>query len=343
MTRPVAPIAVVLDVHEPEVRTVIAGECPASIELRMATSGSPEERRALAQDAAFFIGGITPIPASLMDAAPGLRLIQKWGIGVDKIDLAAAQARGIPVTITAGANAIPVAEFTLLLMLAVLRRLPYREAQLRGGEWNRARGDTRVEARQLRGKLVALVGLGAIGRQVARRLRAFETEVRYFDIRRPTAAEEQALGVRFQELDALLPEAHIVSLHVPYTEATRRMLSRERIARLRPGAIVINTARGEVVDEVALAEALAAGHLGGAGLDVFGGEPPAADHPLLGLRVPGLVLAPHVAGSVFDNVANVARHAFRNIQRVLDGQSLPAADLVAPPAEPGGPADEAGS
>ena len=110
---------------------------------------------------------------------------------------------------------------------------------------------------------------------MARRLRAFDTEVRYFDIRRPTAAEEQALGVRFQELDALLPEADIVSLHVPYTQATRRMLSRERIARLRPGAIVINTARGEVVDEVALAEALAAGHLGGAGLDVFGGEPPA--------------------------------------------------------------------
>ena len=124
MTRPVAPVVAVLDVHEPEVRAVIAGECPASIELRMATSGSPDERLALAKDAAFFIGGITPIPASLMDAAPGLRLIQKWGIGVDKIDLAAARARGIPVAITAGANAIPVAEFTLLLMLAVLRRLP---------------------------------------------------------------------------------------------------------------------------------------------------------------------------------------------------------------------------
>jgi D-3-phosphoglycerate dehydrogenase len=335
------PIAVVLDVHEPAVRALIAGECPASIELRLATSGTPDERLALAKDAAFFIGGITPIPASLMDAAPGLRLIQKWGIGVDKIDLSAAQARGIPVAITAGANAIPVAEFTLLLMLAVLRRLPYREAQLRGGEWNRARGDTRVEARQLRGKLVGLVGLGAIGRQVARRLRAFDTEVRYFDIRRPTAAVEQELGVRFQELDALLSEADIVSLHVPYTPATRGMLSKERIARLRPGAIVINTARGEVIDEVALAEALVDGRIGGAGLDVFGGEPPVPDHPLLCLRAPGLVLAPHVAGSVLDNVANVARHAFRNIQLVLDGQPLPAADLVAPLAEglPGGPTE----
>jgi D-3-phosphoglycerate dehydrogenase len=330
MTR---PVAVVLDLHEPEVRAVIAGECPASVELRMVTSANADERLTLARGAAFFIGGITPIPGSLMDAAPGLRLIQKWGIGVDKIDLAAAGARGIPVAITAGANAIPVAEFTLLLMLAVLRRLPYREAQLRAGAWSRARGETRIEAQQLRGKRVAIVGLGAIGRQVAKRLRAFDTEVRYYDIRRPSPAEEETLGVRFQDLDALLGEADIVSLHVPYTPATRRLLSRERIARLRPGAIVINTARGEVVDEAALAEALVAGHLGGAGLDVFGGEPPPPDHPLLRVEAPGLVLAPHVAGATFDNVANVARHAFRNIQRVLDGQPLPPADLVLPDLE----------
>jgi phosphoglycerate dehydrogenase-like enzyme len=111
------------------------------------------------------------------------------------------------------------------------------------------------------------------------------------------------------------------------------MLSRERIARLRPGAIVINTARGEIVDEIALAEALVAGRLGGAGLDVFGGEPPPPDHPLLCIQAPGLVLAPHVAGATFDNVANVARHAFRNIQRVLDGHPLPPTDLVLPDPE----------
>jgi D-3-phosphoglycerate dehydrogenase len=322
------PVVAFLDSHDREVRVVIAAECPPMVELRMATSPDPAERMRLATGAAFFVGGITPIPASLMDAAPGLRLIQKWGIGVDKIDLGAARARGIPVAITAGANAVPVAEFTLLLILAVLRRLPYREAQFRGGEWNRARADTRLQARQLRGKRVGIVGLGAIGRQVAKRLQAFDTEVSYYDIRRPAPAEEQALGVHFQELDPLLAEADIVSLHVPYTAATRGMLSRARIARLRPGAIVINTARGEVVDEAALAEALEAGTLAGAGIDVFGGEPPPLDHPLLRVRAPGLVLAPHLAGSVFDNVASVARHAFRNIQRVLDGQPLPPADRV---------------
>jgi D-3-phosphoglycerate dehydrogenase len=319
---------VFLDAHDPEVRAVIAAECPPRMELRMATSADPADRLTLAKDAAFFVGGIAPIPASLMDAAPGLRLIQKWGIGVDKIDLAAAAARGIPVAITAGANAAPVAEFTLLLILAVLRRLPHRERQLRAGAWQEARRQARVEARQLRGKVVALVGLGAIGREVARRVRAFDAEARYYDLRRPTPADEAGLGVRFQELDALLAEADVVSLHVPLTPATRHLLSRERIGRLKPGAIVVNTARGELVDEAALAEALDAGTLAGAGIDVFGGEPPPLDHPLLRVRAPGLVLAPHLAGSALDNVANVARHAFRNVQRVLDGQPLPPADLV---------------
>jgi len=327
------PAVVFLDVHDPAVRTAIAAECPPRVELRMATSADPADRLRLAKDAAFFVGGITPIPASLMDAAPGLRLIQKWGIGVDRIDLGAAETRGIPVAITAGANAAPVAEFTLLLMLAVLRRLPHRERQLRAGEWQEARQETRVQARQLRGKLVGLVGLGAIGREVARRVRGFEAEARYYDLRRAPPADEAALGVRFQELDALLSEADVVSLHVPLTPATRHLLSRERIGRLKPGAIVINTARGEIVDEAALAEALDVGTLGGAGIDVFGGEPPPADHPLLRLRSPGLVLAPHLAGSVFDNVANVARHVFRNVERVLDGQPLPPADLVSPGTE----------
>lgn len=327
------PVVAFLDAHDPEVRAVIAAECPPAVDLRMATSPDPADRLRLATGAAFFVGGITPIPASLMDAAPGLRLIQKWGIGVDKIDLAAARARGIPVAITAGANAVPVAEFTLLLMLAVLRRLPHRERQLRAGEWQAARRETRVQARQLRGKLLALVGFGAIGREVARRARAFEAEVRYYDLRRISPADESTLGVRFQELDALLPEADIVSLHVPLTPATRHLLSRGRIGRLKPEAIVINTARGEIVDEAALAEALDAGALAGAGIDVFGGEPPPVDHPLLRVRAPGLVLAPHLAGSVFDNVAHVARHVFRNVRRVLDGHPLPEADLVSSDAE----------
>ncbi len=154
------PVVAILDPHPPEVRAIIAAECPPEVALRMATSSAPAELRALTADAEFLVGGVTPISAALIDAAPNLRLIQKWGIGVDKIDLAAARARGVPVAITAGANAVPVAEFTLLLMLAVLRRLPHRGAQLRAGEWWRARAEARAHALQLAGKIVGVIGMG---------------------------------------------------------------------------------------------------------------------------------------------------------------------------------------
>jgi D-3-phosphoglycerate dehydrogenase len=322
------PIVALLDVHLPEVRAIIQAEAPERIELRLATSRDPGELADLAAEAAFFIGGVAPIPASLIDAAPRLRLIHKWGIGVDKIDLAAARRRGIPVAFTAGSNAGPVAEFTILLMLAVLRRLPWRQEQLHAGQWLQARAEGRAESLQLRGKVVGIVGLGAIGREVAKLLGAFGATARYYDVQRPAPDEEAALGVTYRDLDALLPEVEILTLHVPYLDETRQLLSRERIARLKPGAIVINAARGELVDEAALAEALENGHLAGAGIDVFAGEPPSLDNPLIRLRVPGLVVTPHQAGLTFDNVANTARHIFRNVERVLDGEAIRGRDLV---------------
>jgi D-3-phosphoglycerate dehydrogenase len=322
------PIVAFLDRHAPAVLAVIAAEAPTRVELHMAITREPSDLRNMVADAEFFVGGVEPIHGDLIDAAPRLRLIHKWGIGVDKIDLAAARRRGISVAITAGGNAVPVAEFTLLLMLAVLRRLPHRQDQLRDGAWDRSRAEARVESFQLRGKVVGLVGFGAVGREVARRVQAFDAEVRYFDVRRLTPEEEATRGVTFRALDDLLAEVDILSLHAPVIDSTRGLLSRARIARLKRGAILINAARGELIDETALVEALQSGHLAGAGIDVFDGEPPRADNPLLVARLPGLVVAPHIAGSVFDNVANVARHVFGNVERVLDGQPIPASDLV---------------
>ncbi len=322
------PQVVFLDAYAPEVRSVIQAEAPDDVTLVMATSNDPAERATLAGDADFFVGGINPITAALINAAPRLRLIHKWGIGVDKIDLEAARRRGIPVAITAGANAVPVAEHTLLLMLATLRQLPYRQSQLRAGKWEQARAEVRAQCFGLRGKTVGIVGMGAIGREVAKRVRAFDVTIRYYDVRRLAADEEQALGVVYSELDDLLPMADVITLHVPLLDSTRQLLSRERIARLKPTAIVINAGRGEVVDEAALAEALRERRILGAGLDVFSQEPPPFDHPLLATNVPGLILTPHQAGSVFDNVANVSRHVFGNVRRVLNGEPLPPRDLV---------------
>lgn len=322
------PVVAVLDLYPPEVRAAIAAEAPARIELRMAESREPDALAALAAGAEFFVGGVEAIPGELIEAAPRLRLIHKWGIGVDKIDLAAARRRGVPVAFTYGSNAVPVAEHTLLLLLALLKRLPERSAQLEAGKWWEARAAARTEALQLRGRTVGLVGLGAVGREVARRVRAFDARVVYHDVRRPSSDEEEALGVAYRDLDALLGEVDVVSLHAPYLASTHHLLSKERIARLKRGAIVINCARGELIDELALANALESGHLGGAGIDVFAGEPPSADSPLLKCRAPGLILTPHIAGSAWDNVASTARQIFRNVERALDGEPIPERELV---------------
>ena len=324
------PVVVVLDVHPPAVREAVEAVAPPEIELRMATSTDRDALRALAADADVLVGGGAPIPADFVDAAPCLRLIQKWGIGVDKIDLEAARRRGVPVAITAGVNARAVSELTLTLMLMVLRRIPEAQVNLRTRPWVEARGAARSTARQLRGKTVGLVGLGNIGRQVARRVQAFEASVWYFDVRRPSPDEERALGLTYRPLDELVAGADVVSLHVPYLPETHGILSRERIALLKPGAVVINTARGELIDEQALVEALRAGRLGGAGFDVFSGEPPAMDHPLLAPDLPNVVTTPHIAGSAIDLVGDIADHIFGNVRRVLNGEAIPEADVIVP-------------
>ncbi|MFN8526592.1 MAG: 2-hydroxyacid dehydrogenase [Chloroflexota bacterium] len=320
-----------LDVQSPEVRALIQSIAPPDIDIRMATTGDLAEQTALAADAEFVVGGITKLPSEVINAAPKLRLIHKWGIGVDKIDLEAARARGVPVVITAGANARPVADHALLLMLATVKHLNSAQAKARAGLWWEARGDARTQNLQMQGKLVGLVGLGNIGRQVTKRLHGFDAEVCYYDVRRLSPDEEASVGVMFRELDDLVASADIISLHLPYLPSTRHILSRERLGRMKRGAIVVNTARGELIDEQALADALRSGHLGGAGIDVFHDEPPGLDNPLFAPDLPNLVLTPHVAGSTFDNVENVASHIFGNVRRVLNGEPLPAADIVVPP------------
>ncbi|MBM4418503.1 MAG: dehydrogenase [Chloroflexi bacterium] len=326
MTAP--SIVAFLDPVAPEVRAAIEAEAPAGLTLLFATSTAREERLPIAARATVLVGGGGPLPGDLIEASPHLRLVHKWGIGVDKIDLDAAARRGVPVAITGGANAIAVAEYTLMLVLAVLRRLPDNQRRLQNDDFLGARNDARRFHRQLHGKIVGLVGLGAVGREVVARLTPFGVTICYFDLLRPSAEIESRLGVAYRPLDDLIAEVDVLSLHIPYLPANHHLLSRERIARLRPGAIVINTARGELVDEEALAEALVAGHLGGAGIDVFADEPIGGDTPLTCLRLPNLVVTPHLAGSAFDNVGNVARHIFANVGRVLTGEPIPARDLI---------------
>ncbi|AZO77795.1 hypothetical protein B5U98_24470 [Bosea sp. Tri-39] len=310
----------------PEVRAAIAACAHADQHLHFADSEARQEQLALVRTAEAIVSAGSPVDAGLIAGSEKVRLIQKWGIGVDKIDLDAARARGIPVAITAGASAGPVAEHALALMLAVYRRLPLADRQIRAGIWQP--GQLRVVCRQITGKTVGLLGFGNIARLLAHRLRGFDAEILYHDVRRADAVTERGFGARYVPFDTLLEQSDILSLHLPLTEQSRGIMNAAAFARMRQGAVLINTARGGLIDEAALHEALLSGRLAGAGLDTFATEPVAADHPLLALDQ--VVVTPHSAGSVFDNIPNIAGHVLDNIARFARGEPLSPADIIVP-------------
>lgn len=265
-----------------------------------------------------------PLPARRIAAAPRLRVIAKHGVGVDNIDLAAARARGIPVAVTATANATSVAEFAFAQILALAKRAAEMDAAVRAGDWA---ARNRPGVIELAGKTLLVVGFGRIGTRVARRALAFEMRVLVHDPFVPSARIREAGCEPAAELDAALPEVDVLSLHCPLTATTRGMIDAARLARLRPTAFLIDTARGGLVDETALAEALAAGRLAGAALDVFGREPLPADDPLL--AAPNLLLSPHVAGVSAESARRMALEAAENVLAGLEGRLDPAVLVVA--------------
>ena len=246
------------------------------------------------------------LSARAIAACPALKVISKHGVGVSNIDVDAATARGIPVYVTPGANAQSVAEMTLGLMFAASRRIGWMDAELHAGRWSRAQDGV-----ELHGKTLGLVGFGQIGQRVATVCLALSMDVVAFD---PALADGRSpvVGVRLmQSLDTMLPLIDVLSLHVPLNKHTRNMLGATQFAAMRRGAIVVNTARGEVIDEPALIAALQSGQLHAAGLDTMATEPLPAGSPLAAL--PNVVLTPHVGGSTPAALAGMASGAARNV------------------------------
>jgi D-3-phosphoglycerate dehydrogenase / 2-oxoglutarate reductase len=243
----------------------------------------------LATADALIVRSATQVTAQILEAAPNLRVIGRAGVGVDNVDLDAATRRGVLVMNTPGGNAVSVAEHTLALLLSVARRIPQHSAAIHAGRWEKS-GSQGVE---LRGKTLGLVGLGRVGSEVARRARAMEMLVLAYD---PYVSESAArdAGVELSGLNELLERSDFVSLHAALSPATEKLINAEKLLHFKPGAALINAARGELVDEAALADALRSGKLSGAGLDVFAEEPP-KNSPLLGLT--SAVFTPHIAGS----------------------------------------------
>jgi phosphoglycerate dehydrogenase-like enzyme len=315
-----------LDVMDGRVRDEIRSELPPGFSIAFAETADRREHLALVADADFILTSI-PVDAEMIRATPRLKLLHKWGIGVDRFDLDAARAAGVPVAITFGANAGAVSEHVLMLMLAVCRRLTLADRRLREGVW--LRPQLRAQCYQVSGKTIGLLGFGNVARMVAHRLAGFEVSIIYSDIRRADMATEKALRATQVPLGDLISRSDILSVHVPLTPATKGLIGAETIARMKTGAVIINAARGGIVDEAALYDALVSGKLRGAGLDVFAMEPADPANPLF--RLDQVVVTPHTAGSVIDLVADIARHAFTNMQTVLRGAPLPSDDLVSSP------------
>ncbi|MGH2793764.1 MAG: 2-hydroxyacid dehydrogenase [Actinomycetota bacterium] len=273
---------------------------------------------------------VAPPPMAVDAAAiakmPKLRLIQVPGHGFDHVDVAAATAAGVPVATIAssGAEAHTVAEMAILLAGAASRRLLPGDRAVREGRWGTL---TMLQGGifELAGKTIGLVGLGRIGREVAKRARAFDMRVIYHDVFRPAPEQEREIGVEFSELDALLGEADVVSLHAPLTPVTRGLINDRTLGLMKPTAVLVNTARGPLVDADALSRALRTGTIRAAAIDVFDPEPPAADLPLKDLE--NVVLQPHMAGVTGESILRILAAALENCRRVSRGED--ALDVLA--------------
>lgn len=270
------------------------------------------------RDAEVLLHILRPVTEEVLRGAPRLRLVQKIGVGVDTIDLEAAQRRGVAVANMPGTNTQAVAEAALMLMLAALRNLPGLDRECRvGNGWTpeQEAQERRNTLGELCGRTVGLVGAGAVASRLVGPLEGLGARVIYADRR-----ERPNLGIERHDLDDLLEASDVVSLHLPLTPETEGLIDQRALARMKPAAVLINTARGGLVEETALVEALTSGRLLAAGLDVLAEEPPPPDHPLLSLD--NVVLTPHVAWLTQETLSRSFDVALENIRRLRDGRDL---------------------
>ena len=279
------------------------------------------ERLSTGEVDAVLLRGSKPFSARVLAQAKGLKIIAKNGAGIDNVDLAEATRKGITVAVAAGANADAVAEHAITLMLNLVRDIQALNSKVHEGGWE----GTSWLGRDFRGSVVGIIGYGSIGRSTAVLARALGARVIVFS-RNGRKADDFEVESNFEQL---LTQVDILSLHCPLNEQTRGLIGRKELALLKPGAFLINTARGSVVDEAALIDALSTGHLGGAGLDTFEKEPIASDNPLLKLN--NVILTPHVAGVTQNAARCVATTTAQNIIDALAGRPLPSANFVAGP------------
>lgn len=324
------PTIVMMDPQAPAALDSLRQALPGP-DWRLLAPGPGEECDGLLPEADFLLSRWAPVTHGRLAMAPNVKLVQRYGRLLGGIDLAACWEAGVPVARMPLWGAITVAEHAFALLLAVSRRIveghqgvatgAYRERgqepvqtaeRLHRFQWLSIQGIT-----ELHGKRLGIVGLGEIGLEMSQRARAFGMSVAYYRRRQLLPEEEQLYGLEYRPLDELLAESDVISLHLPHTAETEGMINRESLAAVKRGAILVNTARGGLVDEPALVEALRNGHLAGAGLDVFRYEPLPADSPLC--TAPNVVLAPHTGGGMGGTWHKAYYDCFANLARVATG------------------------
>lgn len=259
-----------------------------------------------------------PLSAKVIDAMTRCRLIQQPSAGYQQIDIDAARAKGIPVASVGGANAVAVAEHTIMSALALMKQMVWVDAEVREGRWPQmdvaARGHF-----ELAGKTWGIVGFGRIGKEVANRLHGWDVKILYFDVVKADAEVEETLGVAFAEVDDLLEASDVISLHAPLSDQTRHLVDAPAFDRMKTSAYLVNVARGELIDEDALVEALRERKIHAAALDVFKEEPLPAGHPLT--KLDNVLLSPHTAGTPQEARSRIIDTARENLARVVHGEA----------------------
>lgn len=307
--------------YDSEIKALISKMVPSGFKLKEISAASQYDQL---HDANYIILRILSLNEEVINSLPNLKLIQRWGVGYDKVDIKAAGKNNIPVAITPGMNASSVSEMAVLLMLAVYRKLICLHNNVLEGRWQQ--GGLGSTSYTIDGKIVGLIGLGSIGKQVAKKVMAFGATVQYYDVFRLSPEEEEKLGIQYVELEQLLKTSDIVSVHVPLTDKTKHLICKDTIELMKPTAIIINTARGPIIKEDDLEEALRNKRLLGAGLDCLENEPANENNPLLKLK--NIVVTPHMGGSTADINASMAKCCIENILKISSGQALPKTDVV---------------
>ena len=309
-------------------KVVLAGKYPARTfetlkellpesQFELEAVDTPEAYDAMT-DAEIMILRIFKAPAEVIERNKNLKMILRWGAGYDSVDIQAAGERGILVTNTPGANAGAVAELAVMLMLAVGRKLLCHHESLRQGEWSK---NTFLNSSySLNNKIVGIIGAGNIGRQVAKRVQAFGAKTQYYDEFKLTPAMETEFSLPYVTFEELIKTSDIITLHIPLTDQTKHIIGAKELERMKPGAIVINTARGGLVDDCALAAAVRDGRLRGAGLDGVEREPLSPDDELL--QDPNIIVTPHVGGGTADIGDVILPMLAQDIRDFADGNDV---------------------